>query len=208
MLPLEKLQEKVLVRLVDDDEDVREGLSLMLMTKGWRVAAYECAQVFLVNDRPSEPGCVVLDMRMPGMSGMELQQQMTELSIDLPIIFLTGHADVDTAVAGLKKGAMDFLQKPVSNEKLLEAITEASRLCLTRRSGMMTPKELVKIIGEMSEREKEITKLLSDGLSNAAIAERLGLSHRTVQGHRNNIYRKLRVHSVDEFMQQIDELRL
>jgi len=140
-------RDSALIRLVDDEPDVRAALSLMLEIEGWRCVSYASAREFLVENMDS-PGCLVLDVRMPGMSGLELQQAMEERGIELPVIFLTGHGDLDTAIQSLKRGAVDFLLKPVDDEKLL-----------------------------------------------AAIASELGISERTVQGHRAKIYRKFGIHS-------------
>ncbi len=193
------LQEDTLIRIVDDDEDVRAALSFMLECKGWRVRAYSSAREFLTQDSPSIPGCVLLDIRMPDISGVQLQSLMKEQRITLPIIFITGHADVDTAVATLKAGALDFLQKPVNTGALIEAIQPAVRISLARAFGKLSPQEVENVLHEMSPREKEITQLLLLGVSNKEIAERLDLSQRTIHGHRNNIYRKLRVHNLQEF---------
>ena len=178
-------RETVLIRIVDDDEEVRNALSFMLACKGWRTECHASAGEFLKNYRSTPPGCLLLDIRMPGMSGLELQARMKEMNLTLPIIFITGHADVPTAVRTLKMGAFDFLEKPVDAEAL-EAAIEAARA-------------IEAIIREMSPREREITKLLAEGLANHDIAEHLSLSDRTIQGHRNNIYHKLRVHNLRQF---------
>ena len=117
-------RDSALIRLVDDEPDVRAALSLMLEIEGWRCVSYASAREFLVENMDS-PGCLVLDVRMPGMSGLELQQAMEERGIELPVIFLTGHGDLDTAIQSLKRGAVDFLLKPVDDEKLLAAISSA-----------------------------------------------------------------------------------
>lgn len=140
-------RDSALIRLVDDEPDVRAALSLMLEIEGWRCVNYASAREFLVENMDS-PGCLVLDVRMPGMSGLELQQAMEERGIELPVIFLTGHGDLDTAIQSLKRGAVDFL-----------------------------------------------LELISLGRSDARIASELGISERTVQGHRAKIYRKFGIHS-------------
>ena len=149
------------------------------------------------------PGCLLLDIRMPGMSGIELQQRMKTASLDIPVIFVTGHADVETAVMTLKAGALDFLQKPVDGEKLDEAIRSAVGLSLERLRGQPAPDVLERTLEEMSPREKEVLARLREGLTNRDIAERLGLSERTVQGHRNNLYRKLRVHNLSQLRSRL-----
>lgn len=128
-------RDSALIRLVDDEPDVRAALSLMLEIEGWRCVSYASAREFLVEDMDS-PGCLVLDVRMPGMSGLELQQAMEERGIELPVIFLTGHGDLDTAIQSLKRGAVDFLLKPVDDEKLLAAIASAVHKDRLRREGL------------------------------------------------------------------------
>lgn len=192
-------RETVLIRIVDDDEEVRNALSFMLACKGWRTECHASAGGFLKNYRSTPPGCLLLDIRMPGMSGLELQARMKEMNLTLPIIFITGHADVPTAVRTLKMGAFDFLEKPVDAEALEAAIEAASANSLAQASGGLSREAIEAIIREMSPREREITKLLAEGLANHDIAEHLSLSDRTIQGHRNNIYHKLRVHNLRQF---------
>ena len=196
-------RENVIIRIVDDDEEVRNALSFMLACKGWQTECHASAADFLRNYRSTPPGCLLLDIRMPGMSGLELQTRMKEMNLALPIIFVTGHADVPTAVRSLKMGAFDFLEKPVDAEALEAAIEAASEISIAQASGGLTPEALESIIREMSPREREITKLLAQGLANRDIAEHLSLSDRTVQGHRNNIYHKLRVHNLRQFSEVI-----
>lgn len=195
------LKKRVWVRIVDDDEDVRQSLSFVLQCKGWQVCDYAGAREFLTHDAPSQPGCLLLDIRMPDMSGVELQAHMRRRRMALPIIFITGHADVDTAVHTLKSGALDFLQKPVNTDVLVQAIEHACEISLAQSLGRLTPEQLQEVVREMSAREREITQLLINNVSNKEIAERFGLSERTVQGHRNNVYRKLRVHNFAEFVE-------
>lgn len=186
-------QQSALIRLVDDEPDVRDALSLMLEIEGWRTVAYPSARDFLVTDMDS-PGCLVLDVRMPGMSGLELQQAMEERGIDLPVIFLTGHGDLDTAIQSLKKGAVDFLLKPVDDEKLLAAIASAVHKDRLRREGLSA--ELLKAGAKaLSDRERHLLDLIALGRSDARIAADLGISERTVQGHRAKIYMKFGIHS-------------
>ena len=179
-------KQSALIRLVDDEPDVRDALSLMLEIEGWRTVAYPSARDFLVTDMDS-PGCLVLDVRMPGMSGLELQQAMEERGIDLPVIFLTGHGDLDTAIQSLKKGTVDFLLKPVDDEKLLAAIGSAVHKDRLRREGLSA--ELLKAGARaLSDRERHLLELIALGRSDARIAADLGISERTVQGHRAKIY--------------------
>ena len=166
----------------------------MLEQEGFDTVAYASAEEFLVNDMPSRPGVVVLDVRMPGMSGTRLQDEMIERRIDTPIIFLTGHGDVDMAVKALRKGAYHFLQKPVDTDELVRTIRE----CLEKTRRGLTAEEAREAIGLLTPRERQIAKLLLQGVPNHGIAERLNLSVRTVENHRTSLYRKLRVNSLEE----------
>lgn len=188
---IKEIQAKTLVRIVDDDEDLRESAEMMLSYAGWKVSTYPDAGSFLTEDTPSVPGCAVVDIRMPGMSGPELQAEMLRRSISLPIIILTGHANVDLAVMTLKAGAFDFLQKPVDEIVLLETISKACEDSLRRTLGLMTGQELKQRFNTLSAREKDVVKLIAGGLTTKAIAERLGISDWTVYEHKSEIYKKL-----------------
>ena len=187
-------EENALIRIVDDDASVRDALVYMLEQEGFDTVAYASAEEFLVNDMPSRPGVVVLDVRMPGMSGTRLQDEMIARRIDTPIIFLTGHGDVDMAVKALRKGAYHFLQKPVDTDELVRTIRE----CLEKTRRGLTAEEAREAIGLLTPRERQIAKLLLQGVPNHGIAERLSLSVRTVENHRTSLYRKLRVNSYEE----------
>ena len=189
------MNEDVLIRIVDDDASVRDALVYMLDLEGFSVATYASAEEFLTTDAPSRPGVVVLDVRMDGMSGTELQDVMIERGIRLPIVFLTGHGDVDMAVKALRKGAFHFLQKPVNTDELLQTIQDCLQTSLNSPSQKGMVEESLALL---TTRERQILKLLLQGLVNQAIAQRLGLSVRTIENHRNSLYRKLRVNSYSE----------
>ncbi len=198
--------ERALIRLVDDDEDFLEGLAFVLEAKGWKTAGYLSPRDFLTSDRPSVPGCLILDIRMPEMSGIELQREMKARGIDLPIIILTGHADVESAVKTLKMGAADFLQKPADTEDLFESVENAVRLSFAKYQGGLTLETLRETLATFSAREKDVTRLLKEGLVNSAIAERLGLTAKTVRNYRNTVYGKLRVHNTDELLTVLSQI--
>ncbi len=202
------MNKDALIRIVDDEADVREALQLMLEIEGWQTASYDSAQSFLVNDNHRVPGCVLLDVRMPGKSGLELQQIMLQRQIDLPIIFLTGHSDIDVAIASLKRGARDFLLKPVDGQKLLEAIEQCIRYDEKQRAGIAGESRIREGLSLLSSREKEILNLFLIGLTDRAVAERLQLSERTVQGHRARIYEKFRVHTARELKLLYEDIRV
>ena len=188
---VEAAKRETLIRIVDDDDSLRDALRFVLETEGWRVADHAGAREFLTRDAPSTPGCVVLDIRMPGMSGIEAQRAMLERGIDLPIIFLTGHGDIDMAVSALQEGAKDFIQKPVDNERLLAVIAYAASANLAKRAGRVDAATLLERAASLTERELEIARALADGLVNREIAERLQIAQRTVEVHRAAVMRKL-----------------
>ena len=188
---VEAAKRETLIRIVDDDDSLRDALRFVLETEGWRVADHAGAREFLTRDAPSTPGCVVLDIRMPGMSGIEAQRAMLERGIDLPIIFLTGHGDIDMAVSALQEGALDFIQKPVDNERLLAVIAYAASANLAKRAGRVDAATLLERAALLTERELEIARALADGLVNREIAERLQIAQRTVEVHRAAVMRKL-----------------
>lgn len=202
----EKPNPQALIRVVDDDQDFRDGLCFMLDAKGWRAVGYPSAKAFLAADAPSESGCLILDIRMPGISGIELQAEMKRRGLDLPIIILTGHADIDSAVRTLKMGAVDFLQKPIDPEILFESVSEAVKLSVVQRLGGLDRKALCGVLAGLSSRECQIIRFLEEGLVNSAIAERLNLTVKTVQNYRNNVYRKLRVHNTEGLLQVMAQL--
>lgn len=187
-------ENEALIRIVDDDASVRDALQYMLEQEGFNVVAYAGAQEYLVNDMPSRPGVVVLDIRMPGMSGMRLQDEMIARNIVTPIIFLTGHGDVDMAVRALRKGAYHFLQKPVDTGELIQSLRE----CLEKMRNGLSSEEVRALLELLTPRERQITRLLLEGVPNHGIAIRLNLSVRTVENHRTSVYRKLRVNSYEE----------
>lgn len=187
-----------LIRIVDDEDSVRSALSLMLAVEGWETADYGSARDFLVADDTKRPGCLILDVRMPGMSGLELQSLMTERRITMPIIFLTGHADIDVAIQSLKEGASDFLLKPVDDEKLLAAIAAAVHRDAVNRAGLGGTADIRAAIDRLSEREKDVLRAFAAGRTDAQVARASGISERTVQGHRAKIYQKFGIHSAKE----------
>ena len=195
---VEAAKRETLIRIVDDDDSLRDALRFMLETEGWRVADHAGAREFLTRDAPSTPGCVVLDIRMPGMSGIEAQRAMLERGIDLPIIFLTGHGDIDMAVSALQEGALDFIQKPVDNERLLAVIAYAASANLAKRAGRVDAATLLERVASLTERELEIARALADGLVNREIAERLQIAQRTVEVHRAAVMRKLGIRKPTE----------
>ena len=185
------------VFVVDNDEAVRDALAMLLRTVGLAVETYGAAAAFLAAYRAGRGGCLVLDIRMPGMSGLDLQDELHKRRIDLPIIFLTGHGDVPMAVRALKKGALDFIEKPHESERLVLAVLNALRIDrethqAERRRREVLP-DLAVRLAALSEREREVLERILDAESTRAIADALHISVKTVEFHRARIREKLGV---------------
>lgn len=191
-------KESALVRIIDDEIDVREALALMLRIEGWTAKTYPNARAFLIEDDVRRPGCLVLDVRMPLMTGLELQNEMLRRGLMLPTIFLTGHADIDVAVSSLKRGAVDFLIKPVNDEILLESIAAAVHCDFLRRAGVAGGEGVRERLRLLSARELDVLGYFLNGETDEQVADKLSLSERTVEGHRALIYRKFGIHTAKE----------
>lgn len=193
--------EAPLIRIVDDDSDLRDALLYMLAQEGWQAVAFPDAESFLRTEAPSAPGVLILDVRMPGMSGIELHRELRRRGFEQPVIFLTAHGDIDMAVEELRHGAFHFLQKPLDPEKLLSAVAQAVEADRRRRLGVPPVEEIRARIASLRPREREVMALLAKGRLNADIATLLGLSVRTVEAHRAAAYVKLRVKNAAEAAQ-------
>lgn len=190
--------EQKTVYVIDDAEDVRVSLSLLLETAGYRVRTFASALAFLDAFDPSWQGVVVADVLMPGMSGLELQRELTMRGAELPVIIITGHADVPMAVAALKAGAVDFIEKPFRDDTLIDAIDRAEeRAAGVRGSGT----EAYRLrIENLSQREREVMHLLAAGHPNKVVADRLGISVRTVEVHRAHVMDKLKARNLADLV--------
>ena len=192
---------KVLVRIVDDDSDLRAAIRFLLESEGWEVADYYSAADFLLSDDPEIPGCLILDVRMPEMTGIELQGELKQHLRQIPIVFLSAHGDIEMAVKTLHEGAVDFLTKPVQEDKLVPVISRSVKLDLIKRGLSFDHEEIKERYKELTERETQIVSLLIKGLLNREIGERLGISTRTVEVHRARAFKKLQVHTISELIQ-------
>ena len=198
-----------LARIVDDEETVRNSESFTLRVAGIQTVVYESAEDFLEHDDMRHPGCVVLDVRMPGMSGLELQEEMTRRGIDLPILFISGHGDIPMAVAALKRGAHDFCEKPVAPDKFRAAVREMIEANVASRRAAIESAGKRELYDSLTPREADILKLVAQNLLNREIAEKLGIQEHTVKIHRSNGCRKLGVRSALEvscLLREIGEL--
>lgn len=188
------------VFVVDDDEAVRGGLRVLLQSVGLGVETYASAQEFLAAYSPDQPGCLVLDIRMPGMGGLDLQQELARRGIELPIIFLTGHADVPAAVRALKAGAMDFMEKPFNGQALLDLIQQAIRRDVGARHKSAAESDAARRVAALTAREREVVELMVAGNANKVIAGDLSISERTVEFHRSRIMKKMHARSLAELI--------
>lgn len=188
------------VFVVDDDEAVRDSLSLLIRSVGLEVESYESAAAFLEDLDSERPGCLVLDVRMPGMSGLELQDRLLQQGTALPVIFITGHGDVPMAVRAMRAGAVDFIEKPFNDQDLLDRIQLALKRQAEERESLEERQQIDRRLGRLTPREAEVMELLVAGSANKQIAARLGLSQRTVEIHRANIMRKMEADSLADLV--------
>ncbi len=178
------------VFVVDDDAAIREGLVALLEEEGFAVQAYSSANDFLDAYQPGFPGCLLLDINMPGTDGLKLQGFLAEMRLHIPIIFLTGQADISKTTQAFKKGAFDFLEKPVATEILLERITQALAKDARQRAKELRCLSDWERIQQLTQEEREVMALITAGHSNKQIARELNISTRTVEGHRRRVFEK------------------
>lgn len=195
------------VRLVDDDESVLRALSVFLAFDDWQLRTYSSADAFLAGDDFTRPGCAVLDVRMPGMSGIELFDEMRRRGIGLPVIFLSAHGDIEMAVDAVRRGAKTFLVKPPKPEKLLEAISQATADDWNRRREEAYAATLDAQWKKLTPAEAQVAVMVGKGLSNTVIAEAIGVSERTVRAQRASIYEKLDIENAVELSDFLHELQ-
>ena len=187
-----------LIRVVDDNDTLRQSLEFMLQCEGYEVVSYSSAMEFLKSDTPSRPGCLILDIQMPEMSGLDLFDRLNHRGYEVPVIFLTAHGDIDMAVGAMRDGAVDFVQKPVRQERLLTAIARAVTRSVSETGAVETEGAIRAKVQELTEREREIAELIGKKLTNRQISERTGITVRTVEVHRAAIIRKLGVRTPDD----------
>ncbi|WP_199457255.1 MULTISPECIES: response regulator FixJ [unclassified Marinobacter] len=191
------------VYVVEDDEAVRDSLELLLKSDGKPVKTFESANAFLNDYSDKMAGCIVLDIRMPGMDGMELQKKLNEKHSILPIIFVTGHGDVPMAVDAMKEGAVDFIQKPYREEALLEKIEAALEQDLEQRKTLDEKQEIIRRVKSLTPREAEIMDRMIAGQANKVIAIELEISQRTVEIHRSRVMHKMGTHSLAHLVRMV-----
>lgn len=189
--------------IVDDDEALRDSLVWMLESSGYRVAAFDSAEAFLDVWREAMAGCLVLDVRMPGMSGLELFEELGRRRCTLPVIFITGHGDVPMAVAALKKGAADFIEKPFADRDMLNLVEQCLQQERASRGKRLQEADTARRLEHLTQREREVLDLIIAGKLNKQIADVLGISIKTVEVHRARVMEKMGAHSLAELVQHV-----
>jgi FixJ family two-component response regulator len=189
--------------VVDDDEALRDSLRWLLEAHGYEVALYDSAERFLSDDAAMRPGCLLLDMRMPGMSGQELFDALIERGNRMPVVFITGHGDVPMAVAAVKKGAVDFIEKPFSEEDLLRLVGQCLERDILQREAVAASASIVARQAALTPREREVLELIVAGKPNKVIADQLAISPKTVEVHRSRVMEKMGVRSVAGLVQAV-----
>ncbi|HET8731599.1 MAG TPA: response regulator [Moraxellaceae bacterium] len=203
---MERLLHEPTVFLVDDDDAVRQSLTLLLTTYGLQVTSCSSAEEFLAKWDSEAVGCIVLDIRMTGMSGLSLQALLAERKISTPILFITGHGDINACRRAFRGGAVDFLTKPIDEQSLMEGIRKGIGQDIRQRQSASEILHIRERFSQLSERERQVLELILDGLPNKLIAREIGLSTRTVESHRSRIYQKLGANSLAQLVRSVIRL--
>ena len=201
------MNKDAMVMVVDDDAGVRNAMRSLLKSVGLASQLYASAQEFLDTYQPSQPGCLVLDIRMPGMSGLDLQQELNLRGATIPVIFMTGHGDIPMAVEAMQHGAFDFLQKPFRDQDLLDRIQKAIARDAKLRESLGEHSRIRTRLESLTEREREVMDLMILGKQNKAVAQDLGVSPRTIEIHRARVMEKMDVQSVAELVRMMLDLK-
>ncbi len=191
------------VFVVDDDQAMRKSLKWLIESVGMQVESYASADEFIRNYYPGRSGCLLLDVRMPGMSGLDLQEQFIRQNIKIPIIIITGHGDVPMAVRAMKAGAVDFIEKPFNDEFLLDSIRKALALDVQQRTHQAQRAEIATRLAHLTPREHEVMEMVTNGKSNKEIANQLGVSTKTVEAHRARVMEKMEASSLAELVRMV-----
>ena len=201
------MKQEQTVFVVDDEPDVRAALGMLIRSVGLRPEIYESPQAYLDAYDPARPGCLVLDMRMPGMSGLDLQARLTDMGVHPPIIMISGHGEIPSAVRAVQSGAIDFLQKPVSDQLLLDRIQQALRVDVENRKKYSECDALHSRFDTLTVREREVMQGVIDGKLNKTIADEMHVSTRTVEIHRANVMEKMQADSLSSLVQMAVRIR-
>lgn len=194
------------VFVVDDDASMRDAISRLLNAVGLTVQTFASARAFLNRRLPEVPGCLVLDVRLPGLSGLDLQREMVERGIHIPVVFITGHGDIPMSVQAMKAGAVEFLTKPFRDQDLLDAVRSGIQLDRKEREERAELAELRFNVRQLTQREQEVMSLVVSGLLNKQIALQLGTSEKTIKIHRSQVMRKMRATSLADLVRMSQKL--
>ena len=196
------------VFVIDDDPSVREAIDSLIRSVGINVRTFASAQEFMTSKRPDAPACLVLDVRMPGLSGLDLQRELANAGIRIPVIFITGHGDIPMSVRAMKAGAVEFLTKPFRDQDLLDAISQAIERDRAERVQFAEVVELQQRFEELTPREREVMEQVVAGLLNKQIANRLNISEVTVKLHRHQVMEKMKAQSLAELVRMAEKLNV
>jgi FixJ family two-component response regulator len=201
-------QSDSIVFVIDDDPSIRLAITSLIRSVGMRVESFPSAQEFMASKRPDAPACLVLDVRMPGVSGLDLQRDLADADIRIPVIFITGHGDIPMSVRAMKAGAVEFLTKPFRDQDLLDAISQALERDRAQRSQYSEMAELGRRFKILTPREKEVMELVVSGLLNKQIAARLNISEITVKLHRHQVMEKMEAQSLADLVRMAEKLNV
>jgi len=202
-----RMKELPTVFIVDDDEAVRNALRLLLKSIGLAARSFASAQEFMAAYQPSQPGCLILDIRMPGMSGLELQQQLNLRGATIPVLFITGHGDIPMAVEAMQHGAFDFLQKPFRDQDLLDRVQRALERDSSMRAQIKATEQIRQNLASLTPREREVLQLVTAGRPNKVMAADLGVSQRTIEIHRSRVMDKMQAGSLAQLVRMLIEVQ-
>ena len=201
-------QPEAVIAIVDDDASVQRGLQRLIRSAGWKVETFASAQEFLARSRTELPNCVLLDLQLPGLSGLDLQKRMAEVGLEIPIVFLTGHGNIPVSVQAMKAGAVQFLTKPVDEQELFQAIEEAVERDRRTRQQQVEMSELRDRYESLTGREQEVMQKVISGMLNKQIAADLKITEDTVKFHRGHIMRKMNSDSLADLVRMAKDLAI